>query len=507
MMNRNKFKKIAAIACSAVLSGALAFSLTACNNNDNDKSTDDGTKTTQDALLLNKSTATVKVGEAVTLNVTSSTTGTITWSTSEPSVATATADASNSKLCTVTGVKAGTATITAKDGDLTATCTITVEAAQQGDDNKTLTPVNVVSGGENEASFVSGWRYWTGDGTATVNSCVTYKEKNDLNIKYNFTSGLFYSIQLFYKDKTAGTDHDIALTVVSDVATYITLNGQKTELSVGENEVKVEHYTGATLSVQFGVEGENIVSGVHEFTFKDIVVKSNATVELEAPDYSYDANTKVITINDEAGNAANVEKYVLGVFKNATDEAPAYTIDVTSGSAVNFGTVATGEYVLKLRAENSSTTVINSGWSEKTVNLNWSNAKTPLTYSEQSKIAEASNTWYFWNQDWDHVCKVTECYIQDNTINVVGLTNNVGASWSFQLFYKGTAGKKFNITVTADAAGSMTVNGTVKELTANTAVTFENVDASNLAIIFGDNPSGSTDKNLNGNITLVIAEV
>ena len=65
----------------------------------------------------------------------------------------------------------------------------------------------------------------------------------------------------------------------------------------------------------------------------DIVVKSNADAELVAPSFGYDADTKIITITDEANDSANVEKYVLGVFANAEADTPAYTIDVVSGPA------------------------------------------------------------------------------------------------------------------------------------------------------------------------------
>lgn len=77
------------------------------------------------SVTLDKTTAEVEEGQSVTLTATVEATGdadkTVTWSSSNQAVATV----ENGK---VTGVKAGTAVITAKAGDQTATCTVIVKA-------------------------------------------------------------------------------------------------------------------------------------------------------------------------------------------------------------------------------------------------------------------------------------------------------------------------------------------------------------------------------------------
>ena len=78
-------------------------------------------------MTLNKTTASLKAGETVTLTATvnpsDATDKTITWTTSDQTIATI----SNG---VVTAKKVGTATITAKAGSKTAICTITVVATE-----------------------------------------------------------------------------------------------------------------------------------------------------------------------------------------------------------------------------------------------------------------------------------------------------------------------------------------------------------------------------------------
>ena len=77
-------------------------------------------------ITLDKTTATVEEGATVTLTATvtpdNATDKTVTWSTSDETIATVSGGL-------VTGVKAGEVTITAKAGDKSATCTVTVTAA------------------------------------------------------------------------------------------------------------------------------------------------------------------------------------------------------------------------------------------------------------------------------------------------------------------------------------------------------------------------------------------
>ena len=114
-MNRFLLKGLASVCALAVMFGTVSCS-------DDDKP--DGSIAVS-AVAVSPTTATVKVGESVTLSATitpdDATDKTITWSSSDEKVVTV--DAGK-----VTGVTEGTATITAttKDGNKTATCAVTV---------------------------------------------------------------------------------------------------------------------------------------------------------------------------------------------------------------------------------------------------------------------------------------------------------------------------------------------------------------------------------------------
>lgn len=93
-----------------------------CSFSDNNTCACGNTKP-EDTISLDKSSATLKVGETVTLTATVSS-GTATFSSSDSSIATV--DSSGK----VTAVKAGSAMITASANNKTATCAITVTAAE-----------------------------------------------------------------------------------------------------------------------------------------------------------------------------------------------------------------------------------------------------------------------------------------------------------------------------------------------------------------------------------------
>lgn len=97
---------------------AVCFcALAACDNGGNDSST----------LTLSKTELTVNLNGTGTVTATTSAAGTIEWSVDDSSVLQITAIG---KICSLKGLKVGTATVTAKLGDQTATCTVQVKEAE-----------------------------------------------------------------------------------------------------------------------------------------------------------------------------------------------------------------------------------------------------------------------------------------------------------------------------------------------------------------------------------------
>lgn len=86
-----------------------------------------------ETVTINKSTATIKVDETIQLTATSSIDSEITWESSDEDIATVSDDG------LVTGIKEGSAVITAKGSEKTAICTVTVEkkdTASKPNDNQ-----------------------------------------------------------------------------------------------------------------------------------------------------------------------------------------------------------------------------------------------------------------------------------------------------------------------------------------------------------------------------------
>ncbi|MFI3323811.1 MAG: Ig-like domain-containing protein [Rikenellaceae bacterium] len=107
-----------------IVSASMLFA--ACSESDDAVDPDDSSTTTSTAtsISVDQSTLSMEVGDYTTLVATldpSDATGTITWASSDATVA-----AVGSESGTVVAVSAGTASIVASCGSLTATCTVTV---------------------------------------------------------------------------------------------------------------------------------------------------------------------------------------------------------------------------------------------------------------------------------------------------------------------------------------------------------------------------------------------
>lgn len=109
------FDKVKGCICPMIVATTLVASVSACSSSDNDDPTP-----AVNSIKLDKSSASIKVEETVTLTATTDPAGAkVSWESSNTGIATV-------DNGTVTGVAEGNATITAKAGDKLTTCDITV---------------------------------------------------------------------------------------------------------------------------------------------------------------------------------------------------------------------------------------------------------------------------------------------------------------------------------------------------------------------------------------------
>jgi len=86
-----------------------------------------GTTPSTPTITLDKTSVTIEVGKTAVMTATAAEGTTVTWTTSDANIATVSATG------TITGVKAGTANVTATAGDQSAICSVTVTEAAKGD--------------------------------------------------------------------------------------------------------------------------------------------------------------------------------------------------------------------------------------------------------------------------------------------------------------------------------------------------------------------------------------
>ena len=180
-------------------------------------------------ISFNKTSVSLKVGETVTLTATvkpdDATDKTVTWSTSDASVATV-----NDGV--VTAKKVGTATITAKAGDKSATCEITVVA----------TPVTAVTLNKTSVSLKAGE-------TVTLKATVKPDDATDKTVTWGSSdesvakveNGIVTAIGKGLSTITAkaGDTSATCMVTVSVPVENVTLNKTELVLQKGQEEVLV----------------------------------------------------------------------------------------------------------------------------------------------------------------------------------------------------------------------------------------------------------------------------
>ena len=196
-----------------------------------------------ESIALNKQEETLNVGDTLNLVVSGTPAdaevGEVTWTSSDEAVA----SVANG---VVTAVAAGTATITATVGELTATCAITVSGAAATTTTIGLTAENVLGYSGTNIAYPSDSTPVTatvsGMGVAAV-GCAAYGDGIQMRTKNGITSAVYNTTEVDInkiefvwaasKTVTAGKDYHL-IVEFSNSADFSTLVGSKTNVQVNE---------------------------------------------------------------------------------------------------------------------------------------------------------------------------------------------------------------------------------------------------------------------------------
>lgn len=191
----------------------------------------------------------------------------VTWTSSNESYATVSAG-------TVTAVAAGEATITAKVGNKTATCTVTVTSSSEKNYAKYFSTTSCENG---ESAMVSAPGYmglWTE--TPSYITATTAAE-TEYSVTRSDASSNWYGTQFFYA--AAAGSYAVSFNVKSSVAGDVTVAGSVYTLTADTEQTvyiyKTLSATGTLISIQLGKNGVSVL-GAGTFTLSDLSIASCA---------------------------------------------------------------------------------------------------------------------------------------------------------------------------------------------------------------------------------------
>ncbi len=399
-------------------------------------------------------TASVDMGESITLAATASNGSAITWETSNSNVATVANGV-------VTGVKPGTATITAK---VTASIKAEVEVTVNSVGGYEYYEIELNGGAADANSHPGTWAYWTEWGQFTA---LNY-DNGTVNLEFTENGGNWYNIQLFNVNPLiqAAKYYKLTCDIQTTVAGHVTINGNVVNLQTGKHTYEVYFTNGNGFSMQFGVEGSGLDIPAATVAISNISYEEDTErVTLETPSFTYNADTGVITINDD--NAAGVKNYVLNLYQNDT-KMTGVTV-AHSGEKVDLSKVTNGTYQAKLQAVATNVHYIDSGESaaveievenEGGISYSFSTSDDPSSKDGNgvNAIAQAG-IWTFWSESWVTV----DGNFTDNKLTVE-FSNNSGNWYDTQLFYRHPgleSGKVYDLvlSINSTAGGRVTLNG------------------------------------------------
>ena len=397
------------------------------------------------SVTLSKTTASLKVGETITLSATvgpdDATDKTVTWTTSDATVATV----SNG---VVTAKKIGTATITAKAGDKTASCTITVIP----------TPVTSVTLSKTSASLKVGE-------TVTLSATVNPSDATDKTVTWTtsdatvatVSNGVVTAKNLGTATITAKAGEKTAtcsITVIPTPVTSVTLNKTSASLKVGE-----------TVTLTATVGPDDATDKTVTWTSSDATVASvsngvvtakkigTATITAKAGDMTASCTITVIptpvtsvTLSKTSASLKVGETVTLAATVNpsdATDKTVTWTTSDATVATVSNGVVT---------AKKLGTATITAKAGDKTATCSITVIPTPVTSVTLNKTTAS--------------LKVGETVTLSATVNPSDATDKT-VTWTTS---DATVATVSNGVVTAKKMGAVTITAQAGDKTASCTV-------------------------------------
>ena len=259
------------------------------NTNNSTKAICGGTVST-DGVSISESSTTIAVNGTTTLSATSTDSSTITWSSDKTNVVTVSKSSANSgESITLTGVSAGSATITAKatiNSTLySATCSVTVTSGSQQSGDYSIV-FNTGSDGSNEIDSNSALNYTTTntlvDNFSSMTKC--YQGASGLKLGSSKATGSFTAVT-----KTAAKTNVKSVTVTSakygtDTGTLsLSLNGTSVKTGITPGEDYTYTYTNPTTVNNFTIStsSKRAYVGSVSFTIQSSTTKTLSSIAVK----------------------------------------------------------------------------------------------------------------------------------------------------------------------------------------------------------------------------------
>lgn len=465
---------------------------------------DGGGSTTTPSISVSPTSTSISEGgtKALSATVSNASGATITWTTSNSSVASLSATSGSS--VTVTGVAAGSATITAKitvsGTQYTATCAVTVTSSgggtSSGDYYTKVTSNSDLTSGQYLIVYEGGNVAFNG-GLSTLDATSNTISVTPSNSQIAITSTT--EAAEFTIDTSAGTIKSASGLYIGNTSNSNGLTGSSTALtntiSINSGDADIVSSGGAYLRY-------NATSGQTRFRYyKSSSYSSQQAIQLYKKDESSSSNpvNPTVSFSTSSKSMEVGDTYTQTVTTNSNG-AVTYSSGNTSVATVNSSgkVTAVGAGTTTITANVAATSSYNAGSASYTVTVT---RKTPtLTFATSSKAMTVGDTY---TQTATYTGDGTVSYTSSNTsvatvnsstglvtAKAAGTTTITATSTQTTTYSSATA--TYTVTVSAAAVPSITVTPSTASIEVGNTVSLSatKTNASNATITWSASPSG-----------------